>query len=63
MKVGDLVKLADDLRTLSAAQRESYGLGLILEQTQKGSSTVLWQKDHLVMTTWDGWLEVINENR
>ena len=56
MKVGDLVKI-------TAGQRESYGLGLILEQTREGSSTVLWQKDNLVMTTWDTWLEVINESR
>lgn len=54
MKVGDMVKL-------TALAPSLYGLGLILEQPREGSSTVLWEKDQQVMTTWDSWLEVINE--
>ena len=56
MKVGDLVKISD-------ASDVSLGLGLILDQPRKGSSTVLWEKDQKTMTTWDAWLEVINESR
>ena len=61
MKVGDLVKMTAGAFEPNYA--EAYGLGLILEQPRKGSSTVLWQKDHQFMTTWDAWLEVINEGR
>ena len=71
MKVGDLVKIAADpvvdeflgamACTGSIRRGPPDGLGLILEQPQEGSSTVLWQKEQQVMTTWDAWLEVINE--
>ena len=73
MKIGDLVKIATDpvgdeflgatSRTASIRRGPPEGLGLILEQPQEGSSTVLWQKEQLIMTTWDAWLEVINESR
>jgi len=55
MKAGDLVKIQP--------RGVSLGIGLILDQPREGSSTVLWEKDQLIMTTWDAWLEVIDESR
>jgi hypothetical protein len=57
MIIGDLVKYQ------SPAPAGDIGLGLILDQPREGSSTVLWEKDQLIMTTWDAWLEVIDESR
>jgi len=64
MKVGDLVKMQsrDRIDPLGYRVTGDQPAGIIIDQPRPGSSTVLWSKEDHVMTTWNNWLEVVNES-